>query len=131
MRYYYYLAWGCVLFTMAFAKPVTAFEHLQDPLHRNATCETACHLPENIEQARADKTQKAECTSCHQGGLPLKTLTPFKTPDPFLFIESQQPNPPFAVATASGACRTNHGFFQNPNIQQKTENTRNGFYRCR
>ena len=92
MRNYYYLAWGCILFAMSVPKPATAFEHLRDPLHRNATCDTACHLPENIQQARADKTQKAECTSCHQGGLPLKTLSPFQNPDPFLFTESQRPN---------------------------------------
>ncbi len=92
MRRHYYWAWGCVLLAMAFPKPVAAFEHLRDPLHQKVTCETACHLPENIQQARADKTQKAECTSCHHGGLPLETLSPFQNPDPFLFTESQRPN---------------------------------------
>ena len=92
MRRHYYWAWGCVLLAMAFPKPVAAFEHLRDPLHQKVTCETACHLPENIQQARAKKTQKAECTSCHQGGLPLETLSPFQNPDPFLFTESQRPN---------------------------------------
>jgi len=92
MRNYYYLAWSCVLFAMAFAKPAAAFEHLRDPLHQKVTCETACHLPENIQQARADKTQKAECASCHHGGLPLKTLSPFQNPEPYLFTESQRPN---------------------------------------
>ena len=92
MRRYYYLAWGCMLFAMAFPKPAAAFEHLRDPLHQNATCQTACHLPENIERARAEKTQKAECTSCHQGGLPLETLSPFQAPDSFLLPESQRPN---------------------------------------
>ena len=93
MRSYCCLIWACLLFATAFPKPVTAFEHLRDTLHQKTTCETACHLPENIQQARTDKTRKAECTSCHQGGLPANRLNPFQKPDPFLFTESQRPNP--------------------------------------
>ena len=92
MRSNYYLTLGFVLFAMISPNSATAFEHLQDSLHQKATCETACHLPENIQQARTDKTQKAECTSCHQGELPQKILSPFQNPDPFLFTENQKPN---------------------------------------
>lgn len=92
MRKYFYLALGGVLGMAVSASSVAAFEHLRDLHPRTATCETACHLPENIQQARAEKTKKAECRSCHQGDLPLATLNPFKTPSPFLFTESQRPN---------------------------------------
>ncbi|MDH5761620.1 MAG: formylglycine-generating enzyme family protein [Nitrospinota bacterium] len=81
-----------MLFVAAFAQPATGFEYLQDSLHSKATCDTACHLPENIKRARAEKNQKAECTSCHQGTLPQKALTPFQPPDRYLFTESQKPN---------------------------------------
>ena len=92
MRQYFYLTWSIGFIAMTFPNSATAFEHLRDPLHQKVTCETACHLPENIQQARTDKTQKAECTSCHQGDLPQKTLSPFQNPDPFLFTENQRPN---------------------------------------
>lgn len=92
MRKYCILPWSCIFFAMVLPEPAAAFEYLQDSLHQKVTCETACHLPKNIQQARVDKTQKAECVSCHQGGVPLQSLNPFQTPDPFLFTESQRPN---------------------------------------
>jgi len=92
MRNYYILACSYVFFAVAFPNPAAAFEHLRGPLHQKVTCETACHLPKNIQQARADKTQKAECISCHQGGVPLQSLNPFQKPAPFLFTENQRPN---------------------------------------
>jgi formylglycine-generating enzyme required for sulfatase activity len=92
MRRYLCLALGCVLWTAGSASSVAAFEFLRDAPHGKLTCETACHLPEKLQQARAEKTKKAECRSCHQGPLPLEKLSPFRKPGPILFTESQRPN---------------------------------------
>ncbi len=93
MRRFHCLAWSFWLVTSAFPAPVSAFESLRDSLHGKLTCETSCHLPENLKQAHADKDETAECRSCHQGTLPLEALSPFRNPDPFLYTESQRPNP--------------------------------------
>jgi formylglycine-generating enzyme required for sulfatase activity len=33
-------------------------------------CQTACHQPENLRQARLDKNRQAECRQCHTGAVP-------------------------------------------------------------
>ena len=69
-----------------------AFESLKDEAHGKLTCQTACHLPQNKARARAARTLQPECRACHEGGLPLSSLNPFRTPTASIQREDQHPN---------------------------------------
>ena len=45
-----------------------------------SSCQTVCHQAENIEKAHRDKTQAAPCKECHEGVLPLRAESPFRSP---------------------------------------------------
>ncbi len=43
------------------------FQGFLHPKNPALKCQTACHQPENIRQARKDKTENSKCAECHVG----------------------------------------------------------------
>lgn len=84
---------ACVFAVIAAgATPAAAFKHFKDHTTSAATCQTACHQPENILRAKTDKTGKAECRACHTGRKPMAKQNPFLAPGGDLQPEDFAPN---------------------------------------
>lgn len=72
--------------------PARAFEGFKNHTQGQATCQTACHRPENIIRAKMGKTGEAECRACHTGPGPVTGRNPFGAPPPAILMEDQHPN---------------------------------------
>ncbi len=53
------------------------FENFAHPVTSRLQCRTACHQPQNLKQAREDKTSRPECRACHEPSAARETKTPF------------------------------------------------------
>ena len=74
------------------ATPATAFEGFKHPKASQLQCRTACHQPENLQQARQDKFAKPECRQCHTGESPAQAGGLFRTPGAVIQFEDTVPN---------------------------------------
>jgi len=91
-------------FWLVSAVPAGAFEDFKDHAIGKATCQTACHQPEDIIRAKMDKTRQAECRACHTGPEAVTGQNPFSAPPPAVQMEDEQPNR--RVQSFRGAVRT-------------------------
>ncbi|MFQ5673578.1 MAG: formylglycine-generating enzyme family protein [Nitrospinales bacterium] len=73
-----------MLLGMCLAGPANAFERFAHS--HGEKCQTACHQPENIAQARADKFTVSPCKDCHSGKGP--SYSPFRSAPKRLFLAS-------------------------------------------
>ncbi len=66
-----------------------AFENFKN---NKQSCNTRCHLPENILKAKENKTQDEKCKSCHLENTDKKNQSPFNKPKSFILLENVHPN---------------------------------------
>ena len=64
-RRYMWLEIFTALIILSSVSPSLAYKDLIDPKTPKMTCDTSCHLPENIIRAKEEKFQKKECRACH------------------------------------------------------------------
>ncbi|MCF8720124.1 formylglycine-generating enzyme family protein [Nitrospina gracilis] len=83
------VAFAAVFFT---AEASLAFESLKNHTTGMATCQTACHQPENLVRAKLDKFNKAECRACHVGPGAVAKQNPFTTRSLHIQPEDAVPN---------------------------------------
>ncbi len=69
-----------------------SFESLKNQNNTKQTCNTSCHLPENILKTKESKTQDDKCKSCHIESVDKKKRNPFNKPTPFFLLENVHPN---------------------------------------
>ena len=93
--------------------PATAFEGFKHPKASQLQCRTACHQPENLQQARQDKFAKPECRQCHTGESPAQAGGLFRSPGAVIQFEDTVPNrrqlsarPPVRAAQNQAAAQT-------------------------
>lgn len=72
------------------AGPALSFEGFKHPVSSKLKCRTACHQPENLKQARANKLSKPECRECHSEVEDKFKL--FQSPRNSIRFENVQPN---------------------------------------
>ena len=88
--------------------PSLAYEELVDTDKPEMTCDTACHLPENIIRAKEDKFKKDACRECHAIETASKGISPFRPRKKILMASAAPRKSSGAVAKLAKAKTPSH-----------------------
>ena len=93
---------------LAAASPALAYEELVDADKPEMTCDTACHLPENIIRAKENKFKKESCRECHSIETASKGISPFRRGKKILMTSASPRKPSGAAAKRAQAKTPSH-----------------------
>jgi formylglycine-generating enzyme required for sulfatase activity len=88
---YMWLTLFSVLIILSSVSNSLAFKDLIDPKKPKMTCDTSCHLPENILLANQEKFQKKECRACHSFEVTAKGKSQIRPDKNFLLTTNSNP----------------------------------------